>query len=110
MEKAGIIEKAQTLLEVKGLKIPASALDIFYDECHQYVLNYCNLHELPEELDSTLIRLIVNQCIVNGNVANSVNSISEGGRTVSFANSLDVAKFVDNDIKTILNKFKVLYK
>jgi hypothetical protein len=110
VEKAGIIEKAQTLLEVKGLKIPASALDIFYDECHQYILNYCNLHKLPEELESTLIRLIINQCIINGNVANSVNSISEGGRTVSFSNSLDIAKFVDNDIKTILNKFKVLYK
>ena len=92
MEKAGIITKVNTLLEVKGLKIPASALDIFYDECRQYILNYCNLNELPTELEGTLIRLIVNQCVVNGNIANSVNSVSEGGRTVSFSNSSDTSK------------------
>lgn len=110
MEKVGIIEKVNILLQVKGLTIPTSALDIFYEDSLQYILNYCNLYELPEELETTLIKLIVNQCVVNGNMANNVNSISEGGRSVGFASSFDIAQFIDTDIKTILNKFKVLYK
>lgn len=110
MEKAGIIEKVNTLLAVKGLDVPASALDFFYEESYQYILNYCNIYELPIELEHIIVKMIVNQCVINGNISNCVNSISEGGRSVSFSNSLDIAKIIDKDIKEVLNKYKVFYK
>lgn len=111
MEKAEIIQKVGMLLNNMDIKISAPTLDFFYDECVQYILNYCNLYELPIELENTLIKLMVNECYKNkASNANEVNSISEGGRSVSFINKIEISQNIDNDIKMVLNKFKVLYK
>lgn len=111
MQKSDILEKAKTLLDEAKIKVSDFALDFYYEQVVGYILNYCNIYELPEELNNTVIKMILNECqrIVISN-EDSVSSISEGGRSVSFINKLDVIKDFDEKTKQVLNKFKVLYK
>ena len=115
MEKTEIIEIAKILLKEQNINISDVALELYVDKTIQYILNYCNLYELPQELYYTVIDIIVNSCIkAQCNSSNGgVSSLSEGGRSVSFLTSANrIAEFqdFDNETKKILNKFKVFYK
>lgn len=111
MQKSGILEKAKTLLDEAKIKVSDFALDFYYEQVVEYILNYCNIYELPEELNNTVIKMILNECqraVISNE--DGVSSISEGGRSVSFINKLDIIKDFDEKTKQVLNKFKVLYK
>lgn len=115
MEKTEIIEKAKILLKEQNINISDVALELYVDKTIQYILNYCNLYELPDELCYTVIDMVVNACFkAQSNSENGgVSSLSEGGRSVSFltsANRLAEFQDFDNETKKILNKFKVFYK
>lgn len=112
MEKTEIIEKAKILLKEQNINISDVALDLYIDKTIQYILNYCNLYELPQELYYTVIEMVVNACFKAQSNSDNIASIQEGGRTVSFINyqDLNVYKYEDTQFKSILNKFKVFYK
>lgn len=111
MQKSDILEKAKTILDEAKIKVSDFALDFYYEQVVEYILNYCNIYELPEELNNTVIKMILNECqrtVISNE--DGVSSISEGGRSVSFINKLDIIKDFDEKTKQVLNKFKVLYK
>lgn len=110
MVKAEILQNVEMLLNDKGIKVSATALDFLYEDTVQYVLNYCNLYELPKELYYTVAKMIINECERQTSSQAEINSISEGGRSVSFVNKLEIKKEFDKNTKEILNKYKVLYK
>lgn len=112
MEKSEMIKKIKILLDEQNIKVSDAALDLYVDKTIQYILNYCNLYELPDELCYTVIDMVVNACFKAQSNSDNIASIQEGGRTVSFINyqDLNVYKYNDEEYKTILNKFKVLYK
>lgn len=112
MEKSEMIEKIKILLDEQNIKVSDAALDLYVDKTIQYILNYCNLYELPDELCYTVIDMVVNACFKAQSNSDNIASIQEGGRTVSFINyqDLNVYKYNDEEYKAILNKFKVLYK
>lgn len=104
--KADIIK----VLNSMQIEINSDVLDLYIDRTIQSILNYCNLYSLPDELYYTVIDMVVNTCnkVVSG--VSGVSSISEGGRSVSFVNKLDIIKDSDTTIIKELNKFKELYK
>ena len=115
MEKSEMIEKIKILLDEQNIKVSDAALDLYVDKTIQYILNYCNLYELPDELCYTVIDMIVNACFKaqSNSSTDGVSSISEGGRSVTFltsSNLLAVNQDFDNNTRSILNKFKVVYK
>lgn len=112
MDKSEITQKVKILLDNNGIKVSDSALDLFIDSSIEYILDYCNLYELPEELNNTLIKKIVNECYKSTGNLNNVASIQEGGRSVSFINykTNEITKQTDEEIKIVLNRFKVPYR
>ena len=111
MQKSDILEIAKTLLSEAKIKVSDFALEYYYEQSVDFVLNYCNLYEIPKELENTVIKIVLNECKKNVNADNeNISSISEGGRSVSFVNKIEIDKNFDENIKQILNKFKVLYK
>ena len=107
-----MIEKIKILLDEQNIKVSDAALDLYVDKTIQYILNYCNLYELPDELCYTVIDMVVNACFKAQSNSDNIASIEEGGRTVSFINyqGLNVYQYNDEEYRTILNKFKVPYK
>ena len=115
MDKDTIIENILTLLEVKSIKVSEPILNLYVDKVIQYILNYCNRTELPQELSYVVIDMVVNECEKAQSSSNSdgISSLSEGGRSVSFVtevNKLPIYVDFDNKQKSILNKFRLLYR
>lgn len=117
MQKSDILEKAKKLLSEVDIKVSDFALEFYYDDIEEQILAYCNLdniyenYETLDKLGNFIIKMIINECqkaVLSND--ESVSSISEGGRSVSFVNKLELVKEFDGNAKKILNKFKVLYK
>ena len=84
----------------------------------QTVLNYCNISELPPALDYVVCQMtaetyreITSKNNV-GEVVGNVNSISEGGRSVSFGNSSEFKVAIEDKVshKIELNRYKKLFR
>ena len=84
----------------------------------QTVLNYCNISELPSALNYVVClmtaetyREVVSKNNV-GEVVGAVNSISEGGRSVSFGGTSDFKVAIEDKVshKTELNRYKKLFR
>lgn len=93
-------------------------LNLYIEITKQEILNYCNIDELPSELNFVLCTMVVDCYYDNklrndsGEVTGSVTSISEGDRTVDFSDGSSFKTSVENKIlkTTELNRFKKLYK
>lgn len=115
MDKDTIIENILILLKAQNIIVSDPVLNLYVDKVIQYILNYCNLKELLDELCYTVIDIVVNECSKAQSNSNSdgVASLSEGGRSVSFVtevSKLPMYVEFDNKQKSILNKFKRFYK
>jgi hypothetical protein len=84
----------------------------------QTVLNYCNISELPSALNYVVClmtaetyREVVSKNNV-GEVVGAVNSISEGGRSVSFGGTSDFKVAIEDKVshRTELNRYKKLFR
>lgn len=115
MDKETAINNINTILDSMGIKVSLPVLTLYVDKAERYILNYTHRQAFPEELYYTLIDLVVYDCDRrNSNTkTGGITSLSEGGRTVSFvAGATRLNEFVqlNNDIRVILNKFKLVYK
>lgn len=115
MDKDTIIENILILLKVQNITVSEPVLNLYVDKVIQYILNYCNLKELPDELCYTVIDIVVNECSKAQSSSNSdgLASLSEDGRSVSFVTEVSKLPMYiefDNKQKSILNKFKRFYK
>ena len=100
-------------------------LELIIAETVQRILNYCNLHELPKELELTAARMAA-ELFTESRIMEAISepeeqvisSISEQGRTVSFSTTGVAEKIkamtraADEKIskKAELNKFKRLFR
>ena len=119
-----------TMLQRVKLELKLRAIeDIPDDEVLQYligrvvqsILNYCNIHKLPKELEDTAAVMAANayQEAQGGAFkegTGEVSSVSEAGRSVNFDVSSKVvvtaASLAEQRVSVMneLNKFKRLYK
>lgn len=114
-----ILQIVKTLLEITD-EAKDSILEVYIYIITQRVLNYCNIKELPEQLNYTVAQIAADMykepqqgIIIAGSGA--VSSISEGGRTVSFDVGSKISKNItataDERIstKTEISRFRQLY-
>lgn len=70
-------------------------LEILIDEVKDYILNYCNIKEVPTELNSCWVSLVCQKYLQNklalgdmeGVENGNISSISEGETNISYDNS-----------------------
>ena len=88
---------------------------LIISEVEQFILNYCNIQTVPQELRYVWIRLVL-QDYNKQTEKRAVNSVSEGGRTIAFssANSALVENFriqqISKNTEIELNKFREVYR
>jgi len=95
-------------------------LKVLIEDTVQNIISYCNINDLPEELISTVSRLVVDeyyeiQAQQIGIESSQVSSMSDAGSSVSFftlKTAVEISSLIKDKIKnlSILDKFKRLYK
>lgn len=115
MEVTMDINKLKLLIP-SGVDVNPDRAQLLYDMTVQSVLNYCNLSELPVELEPTVMSIVAELYVdlMTTPTADMVNiaSISEGDRQVSFRTGRTYGFDVGDRLikKKELDKFKRLYK
>lgn len=85
-------------LKLLGYNVPDGEneiLEILIDEVRDYILNYCNIKEVPAELNSAWISLVCQKYLQNklafgdieGIENGNISSISEGETSISYDNN-----------------------
>lgn len=85
-------------LKLLGYNIPDGEneiLEVLIDEVRDYILNYCNIKEVPAELNSCWVSLVCQKYLQNklalgdmeGVENGNISSISEGETSISYDNS-----------------------
>ena len=90
-------------------------LQVYINLTKQSILNYCNLTELPSALNYTLCSMVCDvykEAIVTSGQNANVSSITEDGRTVSFASASEIKASIDDRISKLkeLNRYRKLYR
>lgn len=117
IQEFNFLENLKSLLNIKDDKLD-TILQLNIDMTIQSVLNYCNISELPSELNYVVCLITaetykeLNSKFESGNVVGNISSISEGGRTVSFTNGSEFKIAVEDKISrmTELNRYRKLYR
>lgn len=99
-----ILDKMKIILKSlnPSLTLPNDAMMIFAKIAYQDGLSYCNIKELPEEATDTIALMAVSK-IADG-TGGAVSSISEGGRSVSYA-TVDIS-VANSEHRKSLDQFK----
>lgn len=109
-----ILEIVKTLLKIED-DMQDALLTLHIDMATQDALNYTNLKELPPELNfaiARMVRLQVTGALSGTDFDAPVTSVSEAGRSVTFAAAAlteEAIKTERKEIKTQLNRFAQLY-
>ena len=110
------LSTVKALLGISGTDKDA-LLTVYIDMTRQTILNYCNRSDLPEALNYTLCQMCADTyrdiTTKNGGaVTGQVASISEDGRSVSFATNSSFLTAVEDKVSrtTELNRYKLLYR
>lgn len=89
-------------------------LEFTLEDIEQIIKDYCNIKEIPEELNNTVLRMAVD-LYRNENLGEeesslgSVSSITDGDTTVSYKSSANEFKdTLIKDYKTQLNRYRKL--
>lgn len=85
--------------------ISDDVIAFYLDSVKNFILGYCNLKTIPEELKPTLIEIAALRVRANSNGSNaavgegikSVASISDGNQTVTYQASGGFKQFVSNE-------------
>ncbi|RXI46270.1 hypothetical protein DP145_06750 [Clostridium tetani] len=89
-------------------------LEFALEDVEQIVKNYCHIKEVPEELNTTVLKMAIDM-YRNENLGEeesslgSISSITEGDTSISYRSN--AAEFKDsllNDYKAQLNKYRKL--
>lgn len=118
-ETAGFdyLATVKALLGISGTGKDA-VFSVYIGMTRQTILNYCNISELPAELNYTLCQMAVDAYhdmqarSPGGTVSGAVSSISEDGRSVSFTSGTEFKTAIEDKVShaTELNRFKKLYR
>lgn len=111
------LNTVKVLLGISGDELDA-ILPVYISMVKQSILNYCNIWELPEELNYTLCQMTADSYRditagqSNGEIKGNVLSVSEDGRSVSFGSGAEFKTALADRITrtTELNRFKRLYR
>ena len=111
-------EKLNTLKGMLGISLTDNTkdatLNFTIEDIENIVKEHCHITEIPEALNTTVIRMSIdlyrNENLGNESIAlGSISSISEGSTSTSFRSS--AAEFKDSllkDYKSRLNKYRKL--
>ena len=116
-EEFDYLKTVKVLLGIAGDEQDA-ILPVYISMVRQSILNYCNISELPKELDYTLCQMTadtyrdITTQQSGGDVKGNVASISEDGRSVSFTSGTELKASIEDRITRAseLNRFKKLYR
>lgn len=78
----GILERVKVL--TKDLNLDDEYLKIYCEQAYYESCGICNLKEMPEESINSISFLCVSNLVAEN--SNNIQSLSEGGRSVSFGN------------------------
>ena len=89
-------------------------LEFILEDTEQIIKDYCNIKEVPEELNNTVLRMAIDLYRNKNpgeedNSLGSISSITEGDTSISYRSS--ATEFKDsllNDYKAQLNKYRRL--
>lgn len=116
-EEFDFLSTLKILLGIKDEKLNDILL-IYLSLTKEKILNYCNVSELPSALNFTLCQMTAdiyreqNAINNNGQVVGNVSSISEDGRSVSFAGIDSIKASIEDKISrtTELNHYRKLFR
>lgn len=77
-----VLNKVKILLS--NTELEDSYLKIFCEQAYQEACGICNVKEMPEESATNIAFLCVSNLMTEN--SNNIQSLSEGGRSVSFGN------------------------
>ena len=109
------LDKLKCLL---GISLDDNTKDVYLefvlDDIFQIIKDYCNIKEVPEELNATVLKMAIDlyrnkNLGEEDNSLGSISSVSEGDTTVSYRSN--VHEFKDslvNDYKAQLNRYRRL--
>ncbi len=89
-------------------------LEFILEDVEEMVKNYCNVPTIPEQLNSTILRMAIdmykNESLGSEDIAlGSISSISEGDTSVSYRSSASEFKeSLLKDYKSQLNRYRNL--
>lgn len=87
-------------------------LEFILEDVEEIVKNYCNVPTIPEQLNSTILRMAIdmykNESLGSEDIAlGSISSISEGDTSVSYRSSASEFKeSLLKDYKSQLNRYR----
>ncbi|CCL66868.1 hypothetical protein ERM67_19345 [Clostridioides difficile] len=87
-------------------------LEFILEDVEEMVKNYCNVPTIPEQLNSTILRMAIdmykNESLGSEDIAlGSISSISEGDTSVSYRSSASEFKeSLLKDYKSQLNRYR----
>lgn len=89
-------------------------LEFILEDVEEMIKNYCNVPTIPEQLNSTILRMAIdmykNESLGSEDIAlGSISSISEGDTSVSYRSSASEFKeSLLKDYKSQLNRYRKL--
>ena len=107
---------ATVKLLLSDASIGDDVIDYWVNSTKQYILNYCNLVELPSQLENTLVEITCLRIRYNqggmGSGVKGIASVSDGSQSVSYSSIGQKSFSSDDDLiksfNTQLNRFRRL--
>lgn len=114
MSREDYMDKVIELIELFGIRISTDdfCLAFAVESTIQDILNYCNLKEIPVELEHVIVRRVLAKLLdfkmqTSGadsiNIEKGIRSITEGDISISYDTSLDKGAMLAKFIKDGLN-------
>ncbi len=108
------MDRLETLKQLLGITGDEKdvLLNFVLNDTEETVKNYCNIEEIPEALQYTVIRMATdiyrNEWLGDDTIPTAVKSISEGDTSTSFGavESAGYAQTILKDYRTQLNRFR----
>lgn len=104
-----------TLLKLLGQDVNEDIVSFTLDNVFDTVKNYCNISEIPEALNTTILRMSIdlyrNEQLGDSSNPLVVKSISEGDMSTSFdvGGTTEFATSLLKDYKKQLNRFRKVF-
>ena len=114
MTREEYIDKVIELIEPFGIRLSADDfyLEFVIESTIQDILNFCNLKEIPKELEHVIVRRVLAKILDfklqtsdadSINIEKGIRSITEGDVSISYDTSLDRGVLLSKFIKDGLN-------
>lgn len=88
--------------KVLNSDISEPLLSLYCDEAENYVVKYCRLNTLPEELYTITAQLAVS--LAESADTSGISSMSEGGRSISYTNSSELLRSFEVRLRPFRDK------